>query len=112
MSHRLSASSTVDPDASYRVDAATLASLYDRCHASVDDDGCAGVASIRFASWLAAWWRPDGPPEPPVMPDAISADRRGVQLARWYTLPTGLRGYVPGARGCYVVPAGVEFSLE
>jgi hypothetical protein len=82
----------------------TLARNYDRMLKAIDDDGVADQAAVRFAAWLAEWWRPDGPPEPAVPPDAVSTDRHGIMLARWYTTPDSVRAYLPGARGCYRIP--------
>jgi hypothetical protein len=81
-----------------------MAAAYDRCLAASDADGVADVASLRFAAWLADWWRPDGPPEPPWPPDAVSTDGCGIERARWYADAWAVRGDVPGARGSYLVP--------
>ena len=84
--------------------AARLAAAYDRCLAAIDDDGTPDPVCLRFAAWLATWWRPDGPPEPRPRPDAVSPDRAGAHRVRWHADSGAVRGYVPGARGCYLVP--------
>jgi hypothetical protein len=86
--------------------ASTLAARYGRCLKAIDGDGNADVACLRFAAWLADRWRPKGPDAPPWEPDAVSVDGRGVTVARWYAVAGVVRGYVEGARGCYVVPSG------
>jgi hypothetical protein len=84
--------------------AARLAAAYDRCLAALDADGVADAACLRFAAWLAEWWRADGPPAPPWPPDAVSRDGRGTDAVRWYADAGAVRGYVCGARGSYLVP--------
>jgi hypothetical protein len=84
--------------------AARLAAAYDRCLAAIDDDGVPDPFCLRFAAWLANRWRSGGPPEPRFRPDAVSPDVRGDHLIRWYADVAAVRGFVPGARGCYFVP--------
>ncbi len=84
--------------------AARLADAYDRCLAAVDEDGIPDSFCLRFAAWLSNWWRPDGPPEPPLQPDAVSPDSAGAHRVRWYADTAAIRGFVPGAYGCYLVP--------
>jgi hypothetical protein len=84
--------------------AARLAAAYDRCLAAIDDDGIPDAFCLRFAAWLSTWWRPDGPPEPRLRPDAVSPDSAGAHRVRWYADTAAVRGFVPGARGCYLVP--------
>lgn len=86
-------------------DAATrLAAAYDRCLAAIDDDGIPDAFCLRFAAWLASWWRPDGPPEPRLRPDAVSPVGAATHRIRWYADAATVRGFVPGTRGCYLVP--------
>ncbi|HEY7032827.1 MAG TPA: hypothetical protein VH482_15900 [Thermomicrobiales bacterium] len=84
--------------------ASRLAAAYDRCLAAIDDDGIPDPFCLRFAAWLANRWRPDGSPEPRLRPDAISPDGVGAHRVRWYADAAAVRGFVPGTRGCYLVP--------
>jgi hypothetical protein len=80
-----------------------LAAAYDRCLAAVDDDGRPDAFCLRFAAWLAERWRSGGPPEPRELPNAVNLDRHGVDQIRWYAGAAVVRGFVPGARGCYLI---------
>jgi hypothetical protein len=81
-----------------------LAARYDQMITTIDPEGNVEPAALRFASWLAGWWRVAGPPEPRRLPDAVSASADGDQLLRWYVVGAEIRAYVPGGSGCFLIP--------
>ena len=80
-----------------------LANAYDRAMAAVNDEGEADAAARWFANWLARHWA-HGPAAPVWPPDAVSVDRSGTLMMRWYTLGQVVLGYASLGSGCYVVP--------
>ena len=82
-----------------------LAERYEGCLGAVDAEGAVPVAALRFAAWLADHWQYRAAPEPRSVPDAVSSDRRGVAMIRWYATSRGIAGWVPGVQGHYFVPA-------
>jgi hypothetical protein len=89
----------------FRDAAGKLAARYDRMMTAIDDEGIVEPAALRFASWLAGWWRIAGPPEPTRIPDAVSTSPTGIQLLRWYAVGADVRAYGPDGDGCYLIPA-------
>lgn len=81
-----------------------LSELYESCLRAVDADGVATWTAIRFTAWLADHWRVDLGREPARPPDAVSYDRRGVPLIRWYATTGSVCGWPLGAGGCYEIP--------
>ncbi|MCC6793137.1 MAG: hypothetical protein IT336_15725 [Thermomicrobiales bacterium] len=89
-----------------------LSELYEACLRAVDAEGAVPQAALRFASWLADHWRNSTQLEPMMTPDAVSCDRRGVAMIRWYGGSRGITGWVPGGFGYYFIPETDEIPRE
>ena len=61
------------------------------------------LATVRtFMAWIESCWWEEGPPEPSVLPDAVSSV--GESAVRWYDAGSTVLGYQTGLDGCYQVP--------
>jgi hypothetical protein len=69
------------------------------------------TAAAAFTAVLASYWRHSMPPAPASPPDAVSPHGGGGRGICWYQRADVVLGYVPGARGGYVVPAAAVARL-
>jgi hypothetical protein len=69
-------------------------------------------AAAAFTAGLASFWRHAMPPTPASPPDAVSPHGGGGRGICWYQRGGVVLGYVPGARGGYVVPAAAVARLS